>query len=422
MQQPSPLWPWQGLRRALCVLLLLLGEVRKAVTVATPSASSKAAKARMEIRVQDFSFSDGARERPVIEVVTKDVKTSDLYSIMEGTPLVRALGGGGGGGEDCVVLLSNKQYAIAVCAFPAIRGGNDVSDDAAGDEISWWKTAVTDDFSRQDVVVLALIALCMVRLLLFTAKLAWTLVRLHLRWYGALGTGNRGDDGLAPLAKKQLAVIRFCHLQFLLVVEKLKREMRGTTSDATQQMVASLPARQSDGKDVTLTAILETLQEIQAKDCSFVASEVEEHLAGVSQDEGDEVDAEADLPEAWDRLREVYASFQSIQAVILRRQQHRKIRRRQLAHEQHQRRRRHRVSSYEEPADEVLQQLQELTKELPQGFTAEMFASLGSAINEETTAPEPEQPASPVHSPQPETKTPRPIDATRTSIACADAR
>ncbi|RLN10974.1 hypothetical protein BBO99_00003197 [Phytophthora kernoviae] len=78
-------------------------------------------KTRMEIREHDYSFNDGAQERPVIEVVSKDVKTSDIFRLMQ-------------------VIGDDKEIA-------------------AEEGASWWKDAVLEEFSRQDLVVLALIAL-----------------------------------------------------------------------------------------------------------------------------------------------------------------------------------------------------------------------------------------------------------------------
>ncbi|KAG6615138.1 uncharacterized protein IUM83_16887 [Phytophthora cinnamomi] len=393
--QLHSLWPWAGLRRALYVLLLLLSETRRTLLAASPSASAKAAKTRMEIREQDFSFSDGARERPVIEVVTKDVRTADIFNIMQ-----------------------------------AVQGDAD-ADAPLEEATSWWKDAVTDEFSRQDVVVLALITLCVLRLMVFVIQVTWRLMKLPMQWYNALEKaeeereeeeGSCSEDATSS-ERKQLAIVRFCHLQFLLVVEKLKREMRGAKMEDTQQMVASLAvAQHEEGKEVTLAEILATLRKIQAKDSSFKASEVEEHLQDIKQDVDDEEDAEAGLSDAWTRLQEIYASFLRIQATIIRRQQRKRNwewQRKQ--HEQHHpdsRRRQRRLPSSEDPTDEVLQQLQELTKELPQGFTADMFTSLGNAMHENMVASaEPE--TSPAPSPQLETKPTRAADTTHTSSVCA---
>ncbi|KAE8990485.1 hypothetical protein PR003_g21799 [Phytophthora rubi] len=390
MHHLHPLWPWSGLRRALYVLLLLLSETRRPLLAVSPSASAKVSKTRMEIREHDFSFSDGARERPVIEVVTKDVRTADIFNLMQA-----------------------------------------VEDAPMEEATSWWKDAVTEEFSRQDVVVLALITLCVLRLTVFVLQVTWKLVKLPMQWYAALDKEEEEEEAESretrsekqtSSERKQLAIVRFCHLQFLLVVEKLKREMRGAKMEATQQMVATLDVvRHEDGKEVTLAEILATLRKIQAKDSSFKASEVEEHLQDIKQDVDDEGDAESGLQEAWTRLQEIYASFLRIQATIIRRQQRKKNWEWQMKqHEQHHpgtRRRQRRLPSSEDPTDEVLLQLQELTKELPQGFTSDMFTSLGNAMHENVVAAEPE--TSPVPSPQMETK---PALTTHTSIVCAEAK
>ncbi|KAG7375974.1 hypothetical protein PHYPSEUDO_014766 [Phytophthora pseudosyringae] len=450
MQQLRPL----RLRRSLCMLLFLLSETRRALSAASPSA--KAAKTRMEIREQDFSFQgarpwvdpvvgsfshsltgfypllgsglicarfaavDGARERPVIEVVTKDVRAADIFSIMQGTDAMPAQA------RSCMEMDAEGQYTLALCVFSA---GGAEEEAGAEEAASWWKDAVTEEFTRQDVVVLALIALCVLRLVVFVIQGIWKLARLPMQWYDAMerevgeefGTegASKCSDETAARLRKQLAIVRFCHLRFLLVIEKLKREMKDDKTDDTQQMVASLPVFQrEEGEEVMLTEILATLQKIQAKDSSFEASEVEEHLADIKQDVENEEDIDSGLPEAWERLQEIYSSFLRIQATIIRRLKRRKTWQWQLQqHEQHHekgpRRRQHRLPSSEDPTAEVLH-------ELPQGFTADMFTSLGNAMQEKMVAAEPE--TSPAPTPQLETKPPHAGGTVYTSAMPAAAQ
>ncbi|ETL81542.1 hypothetical protein L917_18131 [Phytophthora nicotianae] len=397
--QPTPFSPYASVRLSLYMLLLFMNQTRRALISASPSA--KVSK-RMEIREQDFSFQDGAREQPVIEVVTKDVRTADIFNVMQGTAVLLGLE------ESCMVLYAHGPYAVALCVLSAIGGDEDAAEHAA----SWWKDAVTEDFTRQDVVVLALIAICVLRLVVFVFQVLWKLVRLPMQWYTTMEKEMDGDieekcsvETVVRL-RKQLAIVRFCHLQFLLVIEKLKREMKDAKKEDTQQMVASLAVSQhEESEEVTLAEMLATLQKIQAKDSSFKASEVEEHLVDIKQDVEEEEDIDSGLPEAWERLQEIYASFLRIQATIIRRQKRRTTWQWQLQqHEQHSedtsRRRQRRLPSSEDPTDEVLQELQELTKELPQGFTADMFTSLGNAMHEKMVA------AGPETSPIPSVKTP----------------
>ncbi|CAI5745714.1 unnamed protein product [Peronospora destructor] len=247
----------------------------------------------MEIREQDFSFNDDTRQRPRIEVVTKDVRTADIFNIME-------VGG---------------------------------SEEVFGEEVvSWWKDAVTEEFSRQDIVLLALIAMCALRLLFFVCHVTWTLMRVMMQWYDEKEDNEESKMENVVISSeslgKQLAIIRFCHLQFLLVVEKLQREIRENKSEDTQQMLASLVVSQyKNKKKVTLAEILATLQKIQALDSCFKACEMEEHLADVKQDAEDDGEQ---LLEAWERLQKIYAAFLRIQARIIRRQTRRKKRQWQL--------------------------------------------------------------------------------------------
>ncbi|KAK1947088.1 hypothetical protein P3T76_001098 [Phytophthora citrophthora] len=285
---------------------------------------------------------------------------------------------------------------------------------AAEEGASWWKDVVTEGFTRQDVLVLALIALCILRLLIFVVHMMWKLVKLPKQWFDAMErkveeefeteSTSKCSEETATRLRKQLTTVRFCHLQFLLVIEKLKREMRDDKNEDTQQMVASLPvSHHNEDKTMTLSEILATLQKIQAKDRSFQMSKVENHLADIEQDVQDEEDIDSGLSEEWERLQEIYSSFLHVQETIIRRQKSKKRQWRMQqpppSHEERPRRRQRRFPS-EDPVDDVLQELQELTKELPQGFTADMFKSLGNAMQEKMSAAE----SVPSPSPQPETK------------------
>ncbi|CAI5715035.1 unnamed protein product [Hyaloperonospora brassicae] len=336
MQQLPPFRP--SLRRAMCVVLFAIEQTRRVLIAA-------------------ISPRDDARERPVIEVVTKDVRTADIFYILEVI-----------GGEDEIVL-----------------------DEPA----SWWKDAVIDEFSRQDLLLLALIAICALRVLLFAMKVTWNLIRWPVQWYSKLRIEADEDheraDTSSESVRKQLAIIRFCHLQFALATEKLKREIREDKSEDTHDVVALLAIRQdNEATEVTLAEILATLRSIQKMDIDFRLSEVEEHLASIRQHVEDEEAIDCRLSEAWTRLQETYALFLQLQTTAARGRTHRKTGQWQQHRRHHEQcpqevsaRRPRRLSSREDMADEVLHELQELTKELPQGFTADMFTSLGKVMHEQ---------------------------------------
>ncbi|CEG37551.1 uncharacterized protein PHALS_05331 [Plasmopara halstedii] len=375
--------------RALYMLLLLMNQTRHTIIFATSSAKGaksvvfslsgrfnpvtgsvlfpssalsttqlSASKTSMEIREEDFSFQDGAKERPSVQVVTKDVKTADIFSVMQ-------------------VIGSEEEIAT--------EHGT-----------SWWKDAVTENFNRLDVIVLALIAIFILRVVVFVLQITWKLMILPFQWYNTQKgeEGNEMDtshEAIAIQLRRQLKVVRFCHLQFLLVIEKLKREMKDEASDNTQQMVAELILpHYTKGTKATLTDILATVQSIQTKDRTFGALEIENLLIDINQDATDEEDVEFGLPQAWKQLYETYASFVRIQATILRRQNSKKGWQLQQHHEKTSGWRKHRPSSNDDLTDEVLQELHQLTKELPQGFTADMFTSLGNAMHKKEVASEPE--------------------------------
>ncbi|KAG7397395.1 hypothetical protein PHYBOEH_000803 [Phytophthora boehmeriae] len=190
----------------------------------------------VKVPAQWRTWLNGAQERPVIEVVSKDVKTSDIFRLMQ-------------------VIGDDKDLA------------------AAEEGASWWKDAVLEEFSRQDLVVLALIALCVCRLAVFAVQVAWKLLQLPLQWLNAAeSAATSGKNAISEASWRR-------HLQ------------------------------QLDGHH----------------------------------------------------------------RVLLR---HRNLR----------------LPSAEAPSDAVLQQLHELTKELPQGFTPDMFTSLGNAMHNETVEKPMKQP------------------------------
>uniref|UniRef100_M4C479 Uncharacterized protein n=1 Tax=Hyaloperonospora arabidopsidis (strain Emoy2) TaxID=559515 RepID=M4C479_HYAAE len=304
------------------------------------------------------SARDGARERQVFEVVTKDVRTADIFNILEVI-----------GGEEEIV-----------------------REEAA----SWWKDAVIEEFSRQDVMLLALIAICALRVFLFVMTVTWNLIRLPMQWYNKLREGTsedrEGADTSSENVKKQLAIIRFCHLQFALVIEKLKRETREGNDGDVHHLVSSLVVPPNkDEMEVTLAEILAMLRSLQKMDSSFRASEVEEHLTNIRQDVEDETAIDSGLSAAWAELQETYDLFLRMRRTIACRRTRRKTGQWQpQQHRQHEQcpqevspRRQRRLSNREDLTDEVLYELQELTKELPQGFTADMFTSLGKAMHEQ---------------------------------------
>ncbi|TDH68705.1 hypothetical protein CCR75_004599 [Bremia lactucae] len=325
-------------RRALYLMVLLNGQMRRElVSASTPI---KGANTRMEIQEQDYYFQDGTQERTFIEIVTKDVRTADIFTFMQ-----------------------------------AIE--NDVEIAKSG--VSWWKDVVSDEFCSQDVLALAVIAMCFMRLVLCVLQLLWKLVGVPLRWYYALKVKNNNNRNVV-LLKKKMAIVRFCHLHFLLVIEKLKREMKDRTREEMQQMVVALGAlQQKKGTRVTLPAILATLRKIQAIEGRLKSEKFEEYLTDINQGGRYEDDIDSGLPAAWTRLQDVYASFVRIQATIIRQQTPKKTW--QLQQENVDGRHVRQLSSSKDSTKEVLLELQELTRQLPQGFTADMFKSLGNAMH-----------------------------------------
>ncbi|TYZ64481.1 hypothetical protein PybrP1_003900 [[Pythium] brassicae (nom. inval.)] len=137
-------------RQSLLLLLALTAAARRAAA-ASASASPKPTASkqhRVEIRVQDFSFSDGPTERPVIEIETTDMKGSEISD------------------------------ALLAMAF----------DESLRDQVL--EPQEEESFSNQDALLLALCVLCSAQLLLFGVMLCWRLLKRFVE----LGQAKRLDD------------------------------------------------------------------------------------------------------------------------------------------------------------------------------------------------------------------------------------
>lgn len=266
---------------------------------------------------------------------------------------------------------------------------------------SWWQQPVVEDLTVGDVVLLmsfALAALLVLRLMALAMKLAWSVLmypfrlsaasprpmkQLTRRKSEASARGKLRANRTAGVERAKTppadpsAKLRACHSQLLQIIHKLHREYREVSAgDNTQDLIASLTLsrHQDNFEHVTLDDVVHTLEEIQAKDPSLSSIELDEmptqaSIAAAMEQKG--------VRDEWERLQRLYISFRSLQASISR--QHVYKRNAPL-------RRRHQ-GSFDDRNDEVLRVLSELTKELPQGFTSEMFASLGSAMRRAMVAP-----------------------------------
>ncbi|KAI9911391.1 hypothetical protein PsorP6_008966 [Peronosclerospora sorghi] len=290
----------------------------------------------------------------------------------------------------CMALsLINQTRQVVIAASPRAIGGKE---EIAGEEpASWWKDTASVEFSRQDVLLLALIALCALRLLVFTVRATYQLLKLPMKWYKALKNKASREfevvnvDTSLGSSIQQLATIRFCHRQLLSVVEKVKCEMREGQNEDIQQIVASLMCHHKNKKEVTLAEVLTMLHEIKTNDSTLMVSDIEEHLADIKDSVEDEEALDVGILEARAQLQDIYALFIQIRTSIIRRRvQQQQDRYKQQESDCHQRQ----LSSCNDPTNEISRNLKELTKELPQGFTADMFTSLGNAMHK-NVAPSP---------------------------------
>lgn len=235
---------------------------------------------------------------------------------------------------------------------------------------SWWQEPIVEDLSVGDLVLLmtlAVVALLGVRLAAFVLKITWRIVTYPFRVSSVAAAGTQAVRRKAKRrATRQASQVRACHSQLLRVVHQLRHELLDSTADDTQTAIASLALtrRTCRPEQVTLDEVMATLRAIQVKNPAILNSQ-----PGSPQAEK-ALDRAVDADEDWRGLQRLYSSFLSLHSTISR----------QVARKKEGPLGRSRQRSFDARNDEVLRKLSELTKELPQGFTAEMFASLGNAM------------------------------------------
>lgn len=203
-------------------------------------------------------------------------------------------------------------------------------------------------------------------------------------------------DDAAEHLSHQSALLRLCHLQFVVVAEKLKHELSdAVASDTTSpsNTVVSLPlSLLDDPHDVTLADILRVVEQIPLKVHGLLTERIERQMRQLQQDvAANTVDVTQSVP----LLQDVYASLQGILHHTLetrkRTQRRRPGRANSLnnltttaAAEARRASPRRRESSSTSALRTDTAANGELCLQdalaLPQGFTADMFASLGQAI------------------------------------------
>ncbi|KAF1330671.1 hypothetical protein FI667_g4870, partial [Globisporangium splendens] len=248
-------------------------------------------------------------------------------------------------------------------------------DNANEDVIADEEQEPNDQLSNQDALLLVFVILCAARLLLFMATSIWKLLRQVAGLKDSDLVEESNEVIRAEMSAKQTAVIRLCHLQFLVLAEKLKQELSGSHAasgdeEVVGQMIASLPASQLNKENVRLSDILQILEQIPLKEHGLSNVTIEEQMAAIHDDLEEN---DLDIVGAWTRLQALYSSFQAIQVAIRKRAKQRAQRPQSVAETARER-------SYTE---DVLGELSKVTHTLPQGFTADMFASLGHAIQQQ---------------------------------------
>ncbi|KAL4155157.1 hypothetical protein PRNP1_007270 [Phytophthora ramorum] len=296
------------LRRLLIVAFLLLSasDARRAV------AERSHPYRRVEIRVEDFSFSDGQEEKQQVAVEAHDIKGSQLDPWPDGDVHVvtwettdEALEE-----EEAIVVPEKKQEPIALpvpvpLEFPVPVALEEEEDDEelfevenlkavvkAKDDVMlkryasyrtavwWWSHEKTELTTQEQAAVLAVVV-TMLTVLGLGAALLWNLAWFAWRLYRERRTLNRlfSEDEPAALEQelrkfpvdllslriKQIACVRLRHLQVLENARDFKKQLEAVEFRDSEMELVNLPLHQTNRKEMTFAEILTAVEEIACR-------------------------------------------------------------------------------------------------------------------------------------------------------------
>ncbi|KAE8990483.1 hypothetical protein PR003_g21798 [Phytophthora rubi] len=295
------------LRRLLVVAFLLLSasDARRAV------AERSHPYRRVEIRVEDFSFSDGPDDKPRVAIEAHDIKGSQLDPWPDGDVHVVAWETSDETEPAAAAAVEEKEkkqkQKQPIAAAPvALEEEDDEEDeeflhvedvalnaaiakakDAAlkryasyRTAVWWWSHDKTELTTQEQAAVLAVVV-TMLTVLGLGLALLWNLVWFVWRFYRERTTLNRLFNEHEPavleqelrkfpadllsLRIKQIACVRLRHLQVVAKARDFKQQLEAVQFRETEMELVSLPLHPTSRKEMTFAEILTAVEEIACR-------------------------------------------------------------------------------------------------------------------------------------------------------------
>lgn len=277
-------------RRLLVVTFLLLSasDARRAV------AERSRPYRRVEVRVEDFSFSDGPKETQEIAIEARDIKGSELEPWPDGDIHVLTW--------ETTDKTSNEEVKMekeVKTKLPAVAEDEEIEDFAVRAAIAkvkedetlkryvsyrtavwWWNEEKTELTTQEQTAVLAVVVAMLVGFgLVFTLlwNVGWIMWRVYCERRTLRKFFNEDDPTkleqaistfpakLLSLKIKQIACVRLRHLQVVCNARDLKQQLEAVTFDQSRMELRNLPLHPTTKKDMTFAEIMTRVEEIACR-------------------------------------------------------------------------------------------------------------------------------------------------------------
>eukprot|EP00644_Phytophthora_capsici_P005179 jgi/Phyca11/531577/estExt2_fgenesh1_pg.C_PHYCAscaffold_10205 len=273
-------------RRLLVVAFLLLSasDARRAV------AERSHPYRRVEIRVEDFSFSDGPEEKQQVAIEAHDIKGSQLEPWPNGDVHVVTWETADEPEEPQIVaaapvLKLEEEEEKEELVVP--KDDTVTKDDAAlkryasyRTAVWWWSHEKTELTTQEQAAVLAVVVTMLVVLGLGVA-LVWNLGWFAWRFYRERRTLSKlftGEDpeileeelrkfpvGLLSLRIKQIACVRLRHLQVVSDARNFKQKLEAVEFKEKRMELLNLPLHPTSRKEMTFAEMMTAVEEIACR-------------------------------------------------------------------------------------------------------------------------------------------------------------
>ncbi|KAK1947089.1 hypothetical protein P3T76_001099 [Phytophthora citrophthora] len=284
-------------RRLLVVAFLLLSasDARRAV------AERSHPYRRVEIRVEDFSFSDGPEEKQQVAIEAHDIKGSQLDPWPDGDVHVVTWETADEPEEPQIVAAApalkleeekdkeeEKEEELLIPDDYTVRAASTKAKDEAAlkrytsyrTAVWWWSHEKTELTTQEQAAVLAVVVTMFVVLGLSVA-LVWNLGWFAWRFYRERRTLSKlftGEDpeileeelrkfpvDLLSLRIKQIACVRLRHLQVVSDARDFKQQMEAVNFSEKTMELLNLPLHPTSRKEMTFAEMMTAVEEIACR-------------------------------------------------------------------------------------------------------------------------------------------------------------